>query len=63
MHETIGVCVCVHALERERDVTRNEEKYGGDEAGAKKSSGARNHSSPGVKLSFGKINPPRYAGE
>lgn len=55
--------MCVRVSERERDVARNEEKYGGGEAGAKKSSGARNHSSPGVKLSFGKINPPRYAGE
>lgn len=29
----------------------------------RKSLPAGNHSSPTVKLSFGKINPPRYAGE
>lgn len=58
-------CVCSGSCAYEK--RRNDVVAAGDgkeeNNGAKKSSGAGNHSSPGVKLSFGKINPPRYAGE
>jgi len=57
-----NVCACASNGGWKEDVEMGRRPARGREGRLRKNLPAGNHSSPGVKLSFGKINPPRYGG-